>query len=321
MERDNQPLHTIFGAGQVGFKLAHVLLDRGYRVRLVRRSPAGESRKNLTWMSGDVTDPSFAIQAAAGAETIYDCVNPPDYSRWHGVLEPLKRGVREAAARAGARLVMLDCLYMYGIPEQCPFDETTPMRPCSDKGELRKQMVEELFEAHRRGDVEVTTGRASDYFGPETPLSMVFHQRAIARLLKGRTVEVFGDPDMPHAYSYTPDVARALAVLGTRPEAIGQAFHLPATWTGTTRELLVRAAAVVKQQPNVTRMPNWMLTTIGLFNRELAAIRKMVYQWEHPYVLDDSRFRATFGFEDTPLDEALATTLGLSAQTSQSAVA
>ncbi len=305
------PIHTIFGAGQVGQKLAHELLDRGYRVRIVRRGAPGPARDNLVWMSGDVTDPAFADEAARGAAVVYNCVNPPDYARWHGVLEPLSRAVRGAATRAGARLVVLDCLYMYGAPEVSPFDEDTPMRPCSDKGELRAMLVEELFEAHRRGEVEVTTGRASDYFGPGTPLSMVLHERAITRLRAGKSVEVFGDPDQPHGYSYTPDVARGLVELGTRPEAVGKAFHLPLAWTGTTRELLERCAAALGQRASITAVPNWALTAMGLFSPMLRAVRPMIYQWERPYVIDDRRFRTTFGVEATPIDEAIRATLGL----------
>ncbi|MBC8069238.1 MAG: hypothetical protein IAG13_12960 [Deltaproteobacteria bacterium] len=43
-------------ACQVGTKLAHELLDQGFRGRLVRRGPAGPAREGLTWMSGDVLD-------------------------------------------------------------------------------------------------------------------------------------------------------------------------------------------------------------------------------------------------------------------------
>lgn len=309
------PLHTVFGAGQVGRKLANLLLDRGFRVRLVRRGDAGAPRANLEWMTGDVSDRQFAEQAARGAAVVYNCVNPPDYGRWHGVLEPLARSIRAAATRAGARLVVLDCLYMYGVPERSPFDEDTPMRPCSDKGELRAMLVEELFEAHRRGEVEVTTGRASDFFGPDTPLSVLFNPRAIARLRAGKPVEVLGDPDMPHGYSFTPDVARGLVELGTRPEASGRAFHLPLAWTGSSRELVEQAAALLGHAGAVRPVPSWALAAAGLLSAELRAIRKMSYQWEHPYVIDDRRFRTTFGVEPTPIDEALRTTLGLAAAT------
>lgn len=311
MQTNSQALHTIFGAGQVGTLLADELLARGHRVRLVRRGAAGRARPNLEWMSGDVTDASFADAAARGAAVVYNCVNPPDYGRWEGVLEPLMRAVRGAATRAGARLVALDCLYMIGRPEVSPFDEDTPMRPVTRKGELRKLLVEEMFEAHRRGELEVTSGRASDYFGPGTPLSMVLYPRALERLRAGKPVELFGDPDQPHAYNFTPDVARGLAELGTRPEAVGKVWHLPAAWTGTTRELIARAGTLLGKPGEVRRVPGWALATIGLFSGELRAIREMLYQWEQPYVLDDRRFRASFGVEATPIDEALAATLGM----------
>lgn len=313
MHREAQAIHTIFGAGQVGTKLAHELLDRGHLVRIVRRGSPGAARAGLSWMSGDLLDPKFADEAARGAVAVYNCVNPPDYSRWHGVLEPMMRAVRGAATRAKARLVALDCLYMYGAPDSSPFDEETPMRPCSDKGELRAMLVDEMFEAHRKGEVEVTTGRAADYFGPGTPKSMLLHPRAVTRLLAGKSVEVFGDPDMPHGYAYTGDVARALAVLGTHPAAAGRAFHLPAAWTGTSRALLERCGTLVGREVKVTVVPKWALSAIGMFWAEGRAIRKMLYQWDRPYVLDDRRFRETFGWEPTPIDDALRATLGIAA--------
>ena len=65
--------------------------------------------------------------------------------------------------------------------------------------------------------------------------------------------------------------------------------------------------------PKISVIPGWVLAAIGLFSRELGAIREMLYQWEQPYVLDDSRFIETFGVGATPIDEALRATLGLEA--------
>ncbi|MCA9681438.1 MAG: NAD-dependent epimerase/dehydratase family protein [Myxococcales bacterium] len=311
MSSAQQALHTIFGAGQVGRKLAAELLARGHRVRLVRRGPAGPAQPGLTWMSGDLSDQAFADEAARGAAVVYHCANPADYANWHGVLEPLARSIRGAAARAGARLVVLDCLYMIGKPPRSPFDEDTAMNPCTPKGELRAMLAEELFAAHRSGEVEVSCGRASDFFGPETPLSMIFHPRSLERLQAGKRVELFGDPDMPHGYSYTPDVARGLAELGTRPEAAGRLFHLPVAWTGSSRELVARAGALLGKPGEVRAVPGWLMDAAGWFSPLARAMREMDYQWRVPYVIDDRRFRETFGWGATPIDQALADTLGL----------
>ena len=53
--------HTIIGAGQVGFRLARLLGDHGERVRLVRRSAPGPSLPGVTWMQGDITDPTLSL--------------------------------------------------------------------------------------------------------------------------------------------------------------------------------------------------------------------------------------------------------------------
>ncbi len=302
--------HTIIGAGQVGFRLARLLGDHGERVRLVRRSAPGPSLPGVTWMQGDITDPTFADEACRNADVVYNCTNPPDYARWDGILEPLYRATWDAAARAGARLVQLDNLYMIGRPPTAPFDEDTPAAPCSRKGALRKALSEELMARHAAGDLEVAVGRASDYFGPNTPNAAVFRPDVYERIARGASVFVLGDPDMPHSYSYTPDVAAGLVHLGRHEAAPGRIWHLPVAAQLTTRELIGRFAAHAGTEVTVRTVPTWALRMAGYVFPLAAALDEMVYQWEQPYLMDDQRFRATFGQEPTPLDEAIAATLG-----------
>ncbi|MCB9638172.1 MAG: NAD-dependent epimerase/dehydratase family protein [Myxococcales bacterium] len=315
MSNARQQLHVILGAGQIGPKLAQELLQRGHQVRMVRRSPSGATQPGLTWMRGDMTDAAFAKEALQGADVVYNCTNPPDYHKWDGILQPLFRGIIEATARSGARLVTLDNLYMYGKPDTSPFNEQTPMRPCSTKGTLRAQMVEELFAAHKRGDVRVTSGRASDFFGPETPLSMISSPRFFERLAKGKSLEVFGNPDLPRSYSYSPDVARGLAILGEHPEADGRAWHLPVIHGMTSRKLVEAFAKAANKPAKLQVLPPFLFQVIGLFSPMLRAVREMMYQWEIPYALDDSDFRKTFGVEATPLEVAVTETLRTEAPT------
>lgn len=303
-------IHTIIGAGQIGTQLAALLVREGHQVRLCRRGAfAADLPPSVVRMQGDVLDRAFADEACRGATVVYNCANPPDYHKWDGVLQPLYRAAREAAGRAKARFVQLDCLYMYGRPARAPFDERTPMEPCSEKGKLRKQLVEELFEAHRRGDVQATSGRASDYFGPDTPNAVLLRPDVYDRILAGSTVYTLGNPDTPHTYSYTPDVARGLQVLGSHPAALGRAWHLPAAAQLTSRELLDRFAARAGTTIKVRRVPLWAIRSIGVFVPFLGAMVEMNYQWDVPYVIDDGDFRRTFAVGPTELDAAIDATL------------
>lgn len=301
-------LHTIIGAGQVGQRLARELLGLGFQVRLVRRSAPGPSAPGLSWLQGDVLDPAFMDRACRGAQVVYNTANPAEYHRWEALLPPLARAVREAAARAGARLVILDNLYMYGHTDEGVMRESTPMRPRNVMGELRKRLAEEAFEAHARGELRVTSGRASDYYGPGTVNAAVFLPRTMQRLAAGKAVEVIGNPDTRHSYSYLPDVARALAVLGTHPEADGRAWHLPSSWHGTTRDLLSRFADHHGQPLKVRHIPRWVLQAAGFVMPLMRAVVSMNYQWDEDFILDDSDFRSTFAFVPTPVDETVRET-------------
>ncbi len=301
--------HTIFGAGQVGQLLARQLSAQGHDVRLVRRSAPGDAIEGVQWLQGDATDPTFARKASAGSTSVYNCTNPPDYGRWDGVLQPLYRGIWDAAAHAGARLVQLENLYMYGRPPSSPFDERTPMEPCSPHGKLRKSMNEELWARHVGGDLEVTVGHASDFFGPGAHLSAVVRPDVLEKLVNGGRVYMLGNVDTPHGYTYTPDVARGLATLGTRPEAAGRAWHLPTTSKSDTRTLLNAFAKRAGTSISISTVPGWVLSMAGWVSPMMSAISAMRYQWDIPYVLDDSDFRRTFGVEPTPLVDAIDATL------------
>lgn len=306
---ERKSIHVVVGAGQVGPKLADELLRMGKEVRIIRRGEPGASKPGLTWYRGDATDAAFMDRACQGAEVIYHCANPVEYHKWDGILQPLFEGVLGAATRAGAKLVMLDNLYMIGEPETSPFDESVPMRPKSKKGALRKALVEQLFAAHARGEVIAVSGRASDFYGPSTPLSMLCSTRMMERLQKGQPLEYLGNPDLPRSYSYTPDVAKALAILGTSSQADGKIWNLPVLHDMTSRRLLTAFAEAVGHSGRLTKLPGWMFRLMGLFVPMMRAIPEMLYQWEIPYEVDDSAFRETFGMAPTPLRETVAATL------------
>ena len=305
---DNETaLHTVIGAGQIGRRLARLLADAGYRVHLVRRGPPGPPMAGVIWMQGDITDPGFADRACGGATVVYNCANPPDYHRWDGVLQPLFGAVLAAATRAGARLVVLDNLYGYGRPDGRRLTEDTPMNPCSRKGSIRRDVARSMLDAHSRGEVDVAIGRAPDFFGPGTGQA-VYGDRVLEALDRGRTLDCFGDLDLPRSYAYAPDVARGLAVLGTRDGTTGRVWHLPVSAQGTTRELLQAHADAMGASLRTRVLPRWALRGMGLFSGTIGAMVEMLYQWEEPFVVDDTDFTTTFGVRPTPLAQAVAET-------------
>ncbi len=113
-------------------------------------------------------------------------------------------------------------------------------------------MAQELLAAHARGVVRVAIGRASDFFGPGV-LDSAAGDRIFAHAVAGKPAQVAGNPDLPHTYTYVPDIGRALVILGERDEALGQAWHLPSAHTVSTGAFVEQVYVV---QPHTDQLAN-----------------------------------------------------------------
>jgi nucleoside-diphosphate-sugar epimerase len=310
----SRPLHVIVGAGQIGPMVAERLRERGYRVRMIRRGTIEDAPAGVETLSAQVSDPAAAAEAMRGASVVYHCANPR-YHRWPRELVPLARGITEGAARTGARLVVLDNLYMYDVPADGRLAEDTAIAPRSRKGALRAEAAAVMLDAHARGDTAVTIARAADFFGPRCTNS-VLGDRFWQKLLAGKPVELLGDPDQPHTYSYGPDVADGLVTLGVAdpgtPDGAGvygRVWHLPALPADPTRAWLTRFARAVGVEPRFTRLSALLLRVAGMVLPEAGELPEMIYQWRAPFRLDDAQFRARFGATPTPLAAAVEATV------------
>jgi len=293
-------VHVIFGAGQIGPLLAEQLLARGRAVRIVRKSAGPVAVAGAEVVRGDAMDEAFCAGAARGAEVVYHCMNAPYFARvWRETLPVLQANLVAAAARAGGRLVVLDNVYALGRTGGRPMSEETPPAPCSEKGRIRARLHEELVAAARRGGVQVAVGRASDFYGPNVGESVL--ERALRQLVAGKAAQLLVDPDTPHTYHFSRDVAAGLATLGLEPNT-GGTWMLPCAPAVTTRAMVELFCAALGRAGRVQRVPPVILKALGLVVPILREVNEMAYEWEEPFVVDDRKFRARFRAEATPLE-------------------
>jgi nucleoside-diphosphate-sugar epimerase len=301
-------LHVVFGTGQVGSALAAHLGGLGLAVRTVSRNRPRALADGVDWRAADVTDPEAAADAAKGASVIYQCLNAP-YTQWPERFPPLQRGMLAAAEQTSALLVVLENLYGYGPTGGKPMTEDLPLAATTVKGATRAAMTAELLAAADAGRVRFAIGRASDFFGPGVTQGSTLGERVFGNALAGRRADFIGDPDLPHTYSYVPDIAAGLATLGTDPRAAGQVWHLPGPPTGTTRALLDLVAADVGHRVGVRTLSKLAVRTLAVVNPMLRGLAEMAYEFDEPFVLDTSKYESAFGAAGTPLAAAIAATV------------
>src|SRR5215210_5183080 len=305
---DNDDLHVVYGTGAVGMAVMDTLVQNGRRVRMVNRSGRASVPESVEVVGGDAADPTFTREASAGASVVYFALNPP-YDKWPELFPPLQAGVLEGAASAGARLIAIENLYMYGLTGGRLLTEDLPHAPNTRKGTIRARMSEELMEAHTSGRVQVAIGRASDFFGPRVLVSAAGEQ-VFGRAVEGKSAQVAGDPDQPHTYTYAPDIGKGLAILGEREEALGQVWHLPSPETLTTRQFVEMIFEEAGKPARIQAAPKILLRAIGLFNPGMREMIEMLYEFEEPFVVDDSKFEEAFGEQAMPLRESIQGTVG-----------
>ncbi len=301
---------TLFGAGQVGMTLMQQLVQEGVAVTLVnRRGQVAETLPTgVTLVAGDLTDAATVARLAAKAEVVFSTAQP-EYTQWPALWPPLMQSLIDGIARTQARLVFVDNLYMYGPTHGQPIREEMPYAATGAKGKTRAAIASQLLAAHQAGKLRATIGRAADFFGPRATDTAVFGDRFFAAAQAGKAVDLFGNPDLPHTYTYVPDFARALITLSRHEEAYGSAWHVPNAETVSTNALLEKFAQALGKPVKSRTVNSLMLSLVGLFSPIVREMKELTYEFEEPYIVDDSRFRAAFGAQTTPLDEAVAATV------------
>ena len=300
-------LHVVFGTGPVGLAVADELSRRGRRVRLVNRSGRAAAPDGVEVVGGDAADRAFAREACSGATVVYFALNPP-YNRWPELFPALQDGVLDGAARAGARLVAMENVYMYGPTGGRPLTEDLPYAAETRKGEVRARMSRDLFAAHEAGKVRATAGRASDFFGPRVTDSAA-GTSVFGRAVSGKAAQVAGEPGLQHTYTYAPDIGKGLVTLGEHEEAFGRAWHLPGPETVSTRRFVEVVFGETGGEFKMQRAPKVLFRIMGLFDPAMREMVEMLYEFEEPFIVDHTAFAEAFGDHATPLDEAVRETV------------
>jgi nucleoside-diphosphate-sugar epimerase len=300
-------LQVVFGAGQVGLALANHLATSGAQVRSVSRHRPATLCQGVEWHRADASDPEAATDVAKGASVIYQCLGAP-YTEWPKLFPPLQRAVLTAAEHNDALLVSLENLYGYGPTGGVAMTEDLPLNATTSKGRVRAAMTAELLDAAQSGRVRIAIGRASDFFGAGATASTL-GARVFGNAVADKRADFIGNPDLLHTYSYVPDIAAGLAVLGTDERAVGQVWHLPGPQTVSTRAVLQQIASEVGHAVPIRSVPKFVLRALGLVNPMMRGLAEMAYEFEDPFFLDTTKFESTFGAGGTPLDVAIKETV------------
>jgi nucleoside-diphosphate-sugar epimerase len=228
---------------------------------------------------------------------------------WEEKWPTLMRATINACIKHNARLVFFDNVYSYDINAIPHMTEESEYNPPSRKGAVRKQISQMLMDEVKAGKLMALIARSADFYGPGNDKSFA-NEMVYKNFLKGRRANWFIDADKKHSFTYTPDAAKATALLGNTDDAYNTIWHLPTDKnTITGREFIELFSKEMKVPNKLVVMPMWMVRLAGIFVPVLKEMREMMYQYDRDYFFDSSKFDKRFNFKTTTYQEGVRNTV------------
>ena len=293
------------GGGAIGRDLALYLAKYTDKIRIVGRHPKKVNETNEL-MTADLTQREDVFKAVEGAEIAYITIGF-EYSIkvWRKNWPVFMKNVIDACKKHKSKLVFFDNIYMYDKNHLADMTEETPVLPPSKKGKVRAQIANMVTEEFNKGELTALIARSADFYGPGNH-SSVLVTTVFQNLKKGKSAMWFANVNKIHNYTYTPDAAKATALLGNTPDAYHQVWHLPASKAKLTgKQWIESIAKELNIKPKYTVFAGWLVGLTGLMVPVMRELREMLYQYDRDYYFNSSKFEKRFDFKPKDHIEAI----------------
>lgn len=307
--------------GFVGERLAHRLLDDGYELSLLVRTPSkaeGLRERGAEIVEGDLTEPESIRAAVRGVDGVFHLAAiyelGGDLSRMRAVNVEGTRHVLDAAVDEGVeRIVYCGSDTSLGDTAGAVCDESK-----EHDGGFRSAYAESKHEAHQLVEERIERGEpivhaiVSTVYGPgdESPVAELIEHHLAGRALAHL------DRDAGYTFTHVDDVAAALQLAYEESE-LGESY-LVSGEPATFEELFGELAAQTGIPAPRFEMPSWLVdaalpiarAVAPLIGKSSVEIREMVSMGR-----DVTRFfsgekaREELGWEPRSLREGLEQTL------------
>lgn len=300
-------MQTILGAsGDIGKLLAKELKNYTDSIRLVARNPQKVNDEDELFKA-DITDRDAVFRAVQGAQVVYLVVGfKYNLKVWKKNWPAVMAHVIEACLQHQSKLVFFDNVYSYSKDCIPHMTEDCAINPPSAKGQVRAQVLKMLMDAVKNKGLKALVARSADFYGPGSKNGLL-NISVIDNFKKGKKAFWQSDINKIHSVTFTPDAAKATALLGNTEDAYGQVWHLPTSVEKLTgKEFIVLTASAMNIQPRYYILSKFMIGLIGIFSPVVKELKEMQYQNDRDYFFDSTKFENRFGIKATPYHSGIS---------------
>jgi nucleoside-diphosphate-sugar epimerase len=299
-------MQTILGAGgAIGIPLAKELSKYTDHVRLVARHPkkVNESDELFT---ADLTNRQQVNTAVAGSDIVYLVVGLEyNIKVWRRDWPLIMQNTIDACLAHHAKLVFVDNVYAYSPNEIPHMTEESTIAPATKKGKVRAQLLQMISDAIEQKGLTALIARSADFYGPNVKTGFL-NLMVFDKFKKKQKANWQANATKVHSFTYTPDAAKAVALLGNTPDAYNQTWHLPTSsekWTGV--DFINRVAEAMNAEPRYFTLTKTMIALTAIFSPLVRELKEMQYQNDQDYFFDSSKFNHRFSYTPTSYKDGI----------------
>lgn len=203
-------------------------------------------------------------------------------------------------------LFFFDNVYAYAPNEIPHMTEESRIAPATKKGKVRAGLLNMIFDSVEKNGLTALVARSADFYGPNVKTSFL-NLMVFDKLKKNQKANWQADATKIHSFTYTPDAAKAVALLGNTSDTYNQTWHLPTSperWTGV--DFINQVADAMNVKPRYFTLSKTMISLTGLFSPLVKELKEMQYQNDQNYFFDSSKFDKRFSFTPTSYKEGIA---------------
>jgi len=227
----------IGGSGFIGSHLVPKLVDSGRAVTVLSRSGVSDSSKvdGVNYVTGDFADASLIGRLVAEHDEIVHLAyaTVPNTS-FDNPLVDLNQNLHPAVqlfdivARKGARLLLVSSGgTVYGEAISTPIMEDHPTRPISPYGVTKLTLERYAYLYAVTRGLKVTCVRPANPYGEgQRPYAgQGFVSTAMATVMEGRAITIFGDQGTVRDYIYIDDLVEGIVVV-LENSAVNETYNI-----------------------------------------------------------------------------------------------
>jgi len=244
------------GSGFFGLHLCKCMLDAGWEVKILDLVPPNDPAVDgrVAWIRGDIRDPRMCIDACTGADAvIHNAAVVPISRSGTGFLSINVDGTRtvlDACCSTGvSKVVFISSSSVYGIPDQVPITEKTPLNAFGDYGKSKAQAETVCNKYKDRLDLTIIRPRTILGTGRLGILQILFEW-----VKENRRFYVIGKGANRYQLVSAPDLAMACRLALEKP-CRGEDFNIGAADFTTLKGDLDGFIAAVGSRTRIFSIP------------------------------------------------------------------